>query len=128
LQQLFTALSRGSSNVGGGYVEKGEQQYLIRGIGLLKSADDIGNIVVTQRGSTPLLVKDISAIETGAVPRQGIAGQDQDDDIVTGIVLMRKGENPSNVLRDLKDRIADLNGGGNFFPVSRSCRFMTAPG
>src|SRR6266566_380728 len=67
LQQLFTALDRGSANAGGGYVEKGEQQYLIRGIGLLKSSEDIGNIVVIQRGGTPVLVKDLSAIETGGV-------------------------------------------------------------
>src|SRR6266700_4912334 len=109
LQQLFTALDRGSANAGGGYVEKGEQQYLIRGIGLLKSADDIGNIVVTQRGGTPLLVRDISVIETGGVPRQGLAGKDKEDDIVTGLVLMRKGENPSEVLKDLKAKIDTLN-------------------
>ncbi len=109
LQQLFTALDRGSANAGGGYVEKGEQQYLIRGIGLLKSADDIGTIVVTERGGTPLLVKDISTIETGGVPRQGLTGQDGEDDIVTGLVLMRKGENPSNVLQDLKQKIDTLN-------------------
>src|SRR5882724_1936220 len=109
LQQLFTALDRGSANAGGGYVDKGEQQYLIRGIGLLKSADDIGTIVVTERGGTPLLVKDISTIETGGVPRQGLTGQDGEDDIVTGLVLMRKGENPSNVLQDLKQKIDTLN-------------------
>lgn len=109
LQQLFTALHRGSANVGGGYVEKGEQQYLIRGIGLLQSADDIGNIVVTERGGTPLRVQDVSTIETGGVPRQGLAGQDEEDDVVTGLVLMRKGENPSAVLRDLKFKIATLN-------------------
>ena len=109
LQQLFTALDRGNANAGGGYVEKGEQQYLIRGIGLLKSAADIGNIVVTQRGGTPLLVRDISNIETGAMPRQGLTGQDKEDDIVTGLVLMRKGENPSEVLKDLKTKIDALN-------------------
>src|SRR5438045_921477 len=98
LQQLFTALDRGSANAGGGYVDKGEQQYLIRGIGLLKSPEDIGNIVVAERSGTPLLVRDISTIETGGVPRQGLAGQDSDDDIITGLVLMRKGENPSEVL------------------------------
>jgi cobalt-zinc-cadmium resistance protein CzcA len=112
LQQLFMALDRGSANAGGGYVEKGEQQYLIRGIGLLKSVDDIGNVVVTQRGGTPLLVKDISTIETGGVPRQGLAGEDQEDDVVTGLVLMRKGENPSSVLRDVKLRINSLNSTG----------------
>ena len=109
LQQLFAALDRGSANAGGGYLEKGEQQYLIRGIGLLKSADDIGNIVVTERNGTPLLVKDISTVETGGVPRQGLSGQDNEDDIVTGLVLMRKGENPSAVLQDLKVRIDTLN-------------------
>src|SRR5262245_8752628 len=108
LQQLFTALGRGSSNAGGGYVDKGEQQYLIRGIGLLKSSDDIGNIVVTQHGGTPLLVRDISAIETGGVPRQGLTGEDKEDDVITGLVLMRKGENPSVVLADLKTRIEAL--------------------
>src|SRR5207248_5548169 len=87
LQQVFTALGRGSSNAGGGYVDKGEQQYLIRGIGLLKSSDDIGNIVVAERSGTPLLVRDISTIETGGVPRQGLTGQDEDDDIITGMVL-----------------------------------------
>src|SRR3989454_3473120 len=109
LQQLFTALDRGSANAGGSYVEKGEQQYLIRGIGLLKTQDDISNLVVTERGGTPLLVKDIATVEAGAVPRQGISGQDDEDDIVTGIVLMRKGENPSNVLQDLKQKIDTLN-------------------
>ena len=112
LQQLFAALDRGSANAGGGYVEKGEQQYLIRGIGLLKSADDIGNIVVTQRSGTPLLVRDISSIETGGLPRQGLSGQDHEDDIVTGLVLMRKGENPSEVLKDLKAKIETINSTG----------------
>src|SRR5215831_3464832 len=109
LQQLFTALDRGNANAGGGYVEKGEQQYLIRGIGLLKSSEDIGNIVVMQRAGTPVLIRDISKIETGALPRQGLTGQDKEDDIVTGLVLMRKGENPSEVLKDLKEKIDTLN-------------------
>src|SRR5262249_46243693 len=71
LKQLFESLERGSANAGGSYVEKGEQQYLIRGIGLLKSPEDIANLVVAERGGTPLLVKDIASVETGAVPRQG---------------------------------------------------------
>src|SRR6266511_853675 len=91
LRQLFEALERGSANAGGSYVEKGEQQYLIRGLGLLKSPDDIANLVVAERRGTPLLVKDIAAVEVGAVPRQGITGQDNEDDVVTGIVLLPKG-------------------------------------
>ncbi len=110
LQQVFTALGRGNANAGGSFLERGEQQYLIRGIGMLRSPDDIGGIVITEHEGTPLLVRDIADVRIGAVPRQGIVGQDGDDEIVSGIVLMRKGENPSEVLRSLKTRIATLNG------------------
>jgi cobalt-zinc-cadmium resistance protein CzcA len=109
LQQVFTALGRGNANAGGSFLERGEQQYLIRGIGMLRSADDIGGIVITEHEGTPLLIRDIADINVGAVPRQGIVGQDGDDEIVSGIVLMRKGENPSDVLQALKARIATLN-------------------
>jgi len=108
MQQVFTALGRGNANAGGNYVEQGAQQYLIRGIGLLRSAADIGNIVVASHNGTPVLIKDVAGVIVSAVPRQGIVGQDDDDDIVNGIVLMRKGENPSAVLTALKERIASL--------------------
>ncbi|PWT84995.1 MAG: CusA/CzcA family heavy metal efflux RND transporter [Proteobacteria bacterium] len=110
LQQLLTALNRGSTNAGGSYIESGEQQYLIRGLGLARSPEDIGKIVVKAKGGTPLLVREIAEVTTGAVPRQGVTGQDKEDDIVTGIVLMRKGENPSEVLKALKVKIDSLNG------------------
>ena len=108
-QNLLDALSRGNANAGGSYVGQGQQQYAIRGIGLLKSADDIGRIVVTTRGSTPILVRDVAQVKVGAVPRLGTVGQDDDDDVVTGIVVMRKGENPSVVLQAVKARIEELN-------------------
>ena len=109
LQQLFSALDRGNSNVGGGYLEQGRQQYLIRGIGLLRSAEDIGNIVVAERNGVPILVKNVADVTVGAVPRQGLVGQDSEDDVVTGIVLMRKGENPSQVLQAVKAKVELLN-------------------
>ena len=109
LQQLFEALERGNANAGGGYLERGRQQYLIRGIGLLRSKDDIGNIVVVERNGVPVLVKHIAEVNIGAVPRQGITGLDDDDDVVTGIVLMRKGENPSEVLKRVKARIETID-------------------
>ena len=108
-QNLLDALGRGNSNAGGSYVAQGAQQYAIRGIGLLRSADDIGRIVVSTRGGTPILVRDLAEVKIGAVPRLGTVGQDQDDDVVTGIVVMRKGENPSVVLKGVKDRIEELN-------------------
>ena len=109
LQQLFSALQRGNANVGGSYLEQGRQQYLIRGIGLLRTSDEIGNIVVAERNGVPILVKHIAQVTVGSVPRQGIVGQDDDDDIVTGIVLMRKGENPSQVLKAVKEKVDSLN-------------------
>ncbi|MBY0493845.1 MAG: CusA/CzcA family heavy metal efflux RND transporter [Cyanobacteria bacterium] len=109
LQQVFTALGRGNANAGGSFLERGEQQYLIRGIGMLRSSDDIGDIVVAEHRGTPLLIRDIADVKVGAVPRQGIVGQDGDDEIVAGVVLMRKGENPSEVLAAVKDRVAALN-------------------
>jgi cobalt-zinc-cadmium resistance protein CzcA len=109
LQQVVQALGRGSANSGGSYIEQGEQQYLIRGIGLLQSSEDIGTIVLAERNNTPLLVGDIASIRLSAVPRQGIIGQDDEDDAVAGIVLMRKGENPSRILEAIKARIRTLN-------------------
>src|SRR5207237_5912657 len=103
LLQVFTALGRGNANAGGSFLEQGEQQYLIRGIGMLRSADDIGTIVVAEHNGIPLLIHDIADVNVSAVPRQGIVGQDDQDEIVSGIVLMRKGENPSEVLAAVKE-------------------------
>jgi cobalt-zinc-cadmium resistance protein CzcA len=109
LQDLLEALGRSNANAGGSYVTQGAQQYAIRGIGLLRSAEDIGRVVVTARGNTPILVRDVANVTIGAVPRLGTVGQDADDDVVTGIIIMRKGENPSVVLKGVKERIDDLN-------------------
>ncbi len=109
LQDLQDAMGRGNANAGGSYVAQGAQQFAIRGIGLLHSAQDIGNIVVTARGNTPVLVKDVATVAIGAVPRLGTVGQDMDDDVVTGIIIMRKGENPSVVLKGVKEKLVDLN-------------------
>ncbi|MEY4074298.1 MAG: hypothetical protein RJA29_1655 [Pseudomonadota bacterium] len=109
LQDLQEAVGRGNANAGGSYMAQGAQQFTIRGIGLLKSADDISRIVVTSRNTTPILVRDVAQVTIGAVPRLGIVGQDDEDDVVTGIVIMRKGENPSVVLKAVKEKIEELN-------------------
>ena len=108
-QNVLDALGRSNSNAGGSYVAQGAQQYAIRGIGLLRSADDIGHIVVAAKNGTPILINDIAQVKIGAVPRLGTVGQDLDDDVVTGIVVMRKGENPSVVLKGVKAKIEELN-------------------
>jgi heavy metal efflux system protein len=109
LQNLFDALGKSNSNAGGSYIEQGSQQYLIRGIGLLRSSDDIANVVITQHQGTPLLVRNVADVTLSSVPRQGVMGQDGNDDIVVGMVIMRKGENPSVVLQGVKEKIAALN-------------------
>ncbi len=109
LKDLQDAVGRGNANAGGSYMAQGAQQFTIRGIGLLKSADDIGRIVVASRNTTPILVRDVAQVTIGAVPRLGIVGQDNEDDVVTGIGIMRKGENPSVVLKAVKEKIEELN-------------------
>jgi cobalt-zinc-cadmium resistance protein CzcA len=109
LQQVLTALSRGNANAGGNYIEEGEQQYLIRGVGLLRSSTDISSIVVTEHGGTPILIRDLADTSVGSVPRQGLVGRNDEDEVVEGIVLMRKGENPSEVLTAIKERVEHLN-------------------
>ncbi len=109
LQQLYTALGRGNANVGGSKVTEGSQQYLIRGVGLLRSPAEIREIVIAAHNGTPVLVGDIADVTVANVPPEGIAGQDDKDDVVNGVVVMRKGENPSEVLGALKARIELLN-------------------
>src|SRR4051812_5902281 len=109
LSQLSGAIQRGNANAGGSYVEQGRQQYLIRGIGLFTGPEDIENVMVAERGGTPILVKQLAHVAVGAVPRQGVAGQDDDDDIVTGVVLMRRGENPAEVLKLVRAKVDQLN-------------------
>ncbi len=109
LGQLSQAIQRGNANAGGSYVEQGRQQYLIRGIGLFTGPQDIADVVVAERNGVPVLVKDIATVAVGAVPRQGISGQDDEDDVVTGVVLMRRGENPSTVLKGVREKVDLLN-------------------
>ncbi len=110
LSQLFGALSRANANAGGGAVEQGRQQFLVRSIGLFSSSADIGQVVVGDNSKgVPILVRDIASVNEANAQVQGLVGQDDADDIVNGIVLMRKGENPSEVLKGVKQTIADLN-------------------
>lgn len=108
INELADALGQSNANSGGGYVEYGSQQYLIRGIGLLRGPEDIENVVVAQRNGTPIKVGDVAKVTIGEVPRQGVAGQNDNDDIVYGIVMMRKGENATVVLDAIKDKLAEI--------------------
>src|SRR6202795_3734151 len=109
LPQLLQAVSNSNINVGGNTVNIGAQSAVVRGVGLIRSIDDLASTMVSQSGGNPVLVKDIATVTIGEKPRLGIAGLDQDDDIVQGIVLMRRGEQSSPTIARVEALVASLN-------------------
>ncbi|RYD76095.1 MAG: efflux RND transporter permease subunit, partial [Sphingobacteriales bacterium] len=107
--ELFEAVSKSNINVGGDVIVQGGQAYVVRGIGVLNNIDEIRNVVVDNINGTPVYVKTIAEVAESALPRLGQVGRDNDPDVVEGIVVMRKGGNPSEVIARLKDKIADIN-------------------
>jgi cobalt-zinc-cadmium resistance protein CzcA len=106
---VYEAVSKSNINVGGDVIQRGDQAYAVRGVGLLESVEDIENILITVNGSTPVLVKHVAEVIIAAKPRLGQVGLDEDDDLVQGIVIMLRGENPADVIEGLKTRINELN-------------------
>ncbi|TMB53640.1 MAG: efflux RND transporter permease subunit [Deltaproteobacteria bacterium] len=111
LHQVFDALARSNVNAGGNYIEHGEEQYVVRGLGTLHDAGDIEEVVVAARGGTPIRIRDVARVTVGAAPRRGVVTRDLEPEAVEGIVLMRRGSNPSIVLAALHTKLAQLNGG-----------------
>lgn len=107
--ELFAAVSKSNLNVGGDVIEKNGQAYVVRGIGLLDTKEDIENTIVDIFNGNPLLVKNVAHVQEASKPRVGQVGLNQNDDVVEGIVVMRKGENPSEVLERVKAKIEELN-------------------
>lgn len=107
--ELFEAVSKSNINVGGDVIVQGGQAYVVRGIGILNNIDEIKNVVVDNFNGTPVYVKTIAEVAESALPRLGQVGRDLDPDVVEGIVVMRKGENPSEVISKLKEKIKDIN-------------------
>src|SRR5439155_16086634 len=105
------ALGRSNANAGGNYIEHGDEQYIVRGLGTLAGSEDIENVVVAARGGTPIRIRDVARVTIGAMPRRGIATRGEDPEAVEGIVLMRRGENPSVVLDALHAKVEQLNHG-----------------
>ena len=107
--EVFEAVNKSNLNVGGDVIEKNKQAYVVRGVGLLSTVEDIQNIIVKEAGGNPILVKNLADVVESSMPRVGQAGLNNQDDVVEGIVVMRKGENPQEVLARVKEKIADLN-------------------
>jgi len=107
--QFVQQLSSNNSNAGGGFYSQGGQFYYIRGLGLVRNVEDIGNIVIAARGGIPVYVKDVAKVEIGHAVRLGQFGFQNQDDAVEGVILMRVGEQAQVVLKKVEAMTADLN-------------------
>ena len=110
LGEVFSALARSNSAVGGRVVHKGNAEYLIRGVGWLRSLDDIRNTVITERGGVPIRVGDLSAVQMGSEFRRSVLEKDGKE-VTGGVVMMRYGENPLDVTQAVKEKIRQLQSG-----------------
>ena len=108
LKQVFDAVAANNANAGGSYIREGEYALMVRGIGLLQSARDIENVVVAAQKGTPIRVRDIGQVGIGTAIRFGVLGRDHEDDLVQGIVLMRKGDNPGEVIEGVRKKIEEV--------------------
>src|SRR5215203_908444 len=112
LPQIIAAIGASNSNVGGRTISLGEQSVNVRGLGVLTSVKDMDNIVLTQQGGLPVLLSDIAKNQVGFRPRLGMAGRDDQTDVVNGIVLMQKFERTMEVVTRVRDAVAKLNTDG----------------
>jgi cobalt-zinc-cadmium resistance protein CzcA len=109
ITDVINAINNNNTNAGGGRVSRGDQSYVIRGVGLMHSLDDIGSTVVTQVNGAPVLVRDLGRTTLSHQEREGILGKDANPDTIEGIVLMLKYQNPSQTLRGIHAKVAELN-------------------
>ncbi|MDR3706426.1 MAG: CusA/CzcA family heavy metal efflux RND transporter [Paludibacteraceae bacterium] len=106
---VYQAVNRSNINVGGDVIEKNSQAYVVRGIGVLDSVPEIGAIIVKNINGTPILVRNVAKVSEACLPRLGQVGRDKQPDVVEGIVVMRKGEDPSKVIASVQEKIDELN-------------------
>ena len=106
---VYTAVTKSNINVGGDVIVDNSQAYVVRGIGLLNNIEEINNIIVDNINGTPILVKDVAEVNNSNLPRLGQVGRDLQSDVVEGIIVMRKGENPSEVIKKVQAKINYLN-------------------
>ena len=106
---VFDAIQKSNATTGGNYIENNGQAYVIRALGLIDSVHDLGNVVVkTPPNGTPIRVNDVANVVLGPGIRLGQVGKNAQDDVIEGIVLMRRGENPSNVINKLYEKLPEI--------------------
>ncbi|HSQ45071.1 MAG TPA: efflux RND transporter permease subunit, partial [Ginsengibacter sp.] len=106
---VFSAVSKSNLNVGGDVIERNGQAFVVRGIGLLNNISDIENIIVTNINGVPILVKNIATVKEAGKPRLGQVARDFNKDVIEGIVVIRKGENPKEALDKIHAKVKELN-------------------
>ena len=116
LDDLADALPENNLNVGGNILQQGSVQYLVRGIGLLQSAEDIGNVILKSEGGTPVYLRDVAEARPGQAVRQGAAVKDGKGEVVGGVIMMLRGANGRQVVAGVEKRAAEINA-GNFLPA-----------
>lgn len=116
LAQLLQTLNNSNINVGGNTLDIGPQVAVVRGVGLIRSLDDIKNTMLTQSGGTPVLIRDVATVTPGNKPRLGIAGRDDQNDIVQGIVLMRRDDKSMPTIRRVEAEVERINS-SNILPL-----------
>lgn len=106
--EIFDAIKASNSTGGGHYISKNDQAYIVRGLGLYSDIESIENTVITSRNGIPIRVKDVGIVAIEPAVRIGQVGKNLDNDVVEGIVLMRKGENPTKTIKNLQSRLPDI--------------------
>lgn len=108
VSEIFDALQRNNANTGGSYIEQNSNQYYIRGIGVVKSLEDVGNITVKTVNGTPIKVGDVAKVQLGHATRFGAVTRNGEGEVVAGIAIMLKGENFQEVIKNVKERISQI--------------------
>jgi cobalt-zinc-cadmium resistance protein CzcA len=111
LTTVYEALARSNANIGAGHIIHGQEQFIVRGLGLLRTPEDIKEIVLTAEKGTPVRIRDVATLVEAHTPRQGTVGRGSNTEAVEGFVLMRRGENPSIVLSEVREKVERLNSG-----------------
>ena len=108
LREVFEAVERNNANAGGNFIEHNSEQYIVRGLGLVKSLEDLRNIIITSHDGTPIYVRDVADVTIGPEIRQGAVTKDGKGEVVTGIVLMLKGASGREVVTKVKEKVQDI--------------------
>ncbi|HLE25561.1 MAG TPA: efflux RND transporter permease subunit [Thermodesulfobacteriota bacterium] len=108
LREVFEAVEKNNANAGGNFIEHNSEQYIVRGLGLVKTTEDLKNIIITSRDGTPIFVKDVANVMLGPEVRQGAVTKDGKGEVVTGIVLMLKGASGREVVTGVKEKVKEI--------------------